>query len=797
MTTHRIIRGAIALSGALAIAACGGNQATETPGAAVDDGIQSVVEVAELVPEVTDPLIEELRTSAIPLAIGGSDAERVAGSLADGDPTYDTGEYMDRYSFVGRAGQVLILDADSDEFDTWLVIRGPGGYMEFNDDRGHDNVNARLRVRLPQTAAYIVEVTSYAPGETGSYVLSSAEMALPAPTPAMALELGADVAGSLDEGDATHISGGAMDRWAVALDGGQSVVVVASSDAFDTVVEIDGPGGFATANDDAPGQGTNSRASFVAPESGTYYLTVRPYDSTTGGTYALSAYREDVALQAEPTATSGATAIAYGESLTGELDGGDATRATGQSVESFTFTGHAGERVVIDLSSADFDTYLFLQGPDGRGTENDDVAVDNFNSRIDYVLPTSGAWNIIASSYEIEEAGAFNLSLQRGGLITALTEEPTGVPAETGADLRVGDVIAGTLDGSEPSFTSGEFYDVYTVQAPAGTALTIDLESDDFDTYVLVESDIGYSDANDDAEPGNYNSRIGVAADGTLMKVFVTSYGAGQTGSYRISISDGVPATGALATSITNGRPGGQIYAVIAGITEYVDQSSLAYCADDATKLHGSLAETGILAPESVVLTDAEVTRDALQSAIADVAAQVGPDDTFLFFYSGHGGQRDTGDEGEPDGRDESMYVRDGHINDDELALWLEPVDARLEIIAMDACFSGGFARDLVTEPNRVGIFSSEEDVISLVAENFEAGGYLSHFIRTGLAGDADVFPTDGTITVGELTQHIRTQWAQHMTGRVSTTGDDELTYQNLVIDRIAKVSEAIVYPAN
>ena len=96
----------------------------------------------------------------------------------------------------------------------------------------------------------------------------------------------------------------------------------------------------------------------------------------------------------------------------------------------------------------------------------------------------------------------------------------------------------------------------------------------------------------------------------------------------------------------------------------------------------------------------------------------------FLFFYSGHGayveGRR------ELDGRDETLYVSDGHITDDQVSVWFDSVNARLGVIALDSCFSGGFARDVISAPGRMGIFSSEEDVTSNVAERFQAGGYLS-----------------------------------------------------------------------
>ncbi|NIR99882.1 MAG: hypothetical protein GWN99_02225, partial [Gemmatimonadetes bacterium] len=61
--------------------------------------------------------------------------------------------------------------------------------------------------------------------------------------------------------------------------------------------------------------------------------------------------------------------------------------------------------------------------------------------------------------------------------------------------------------------------------------------------------------------------------------------------------------------------------------------------------------------------------------------------------------------------------------------------------VVLDACFSGGFAKDVISAPGRMGLFSSEEDVTSSVAAKFRAGGYLAVFLADavgdGLA-DAD-----------------------------------------------------------
>jgi hypothetical protein len=76
-------------------------------------------------------------------------------------------------------------------------------------------------------------------------------------------------------------------------------------------------------------------------------------------------------------------------------------------------------------------------------------------------------------------------------------------------------------------------------------------------------------------------------------------------------------------------------------------------------------------------------------------------------------------------------------------------------------------------------MFSSEEDVTSGVAMQFQAGGYLSHFLRMGIQGEGDSDPRDGSLTVGELTHYVWQQYASQARDVRMQEG-----YQQLVIDR-------------
>ncbi|MDP3379897.1 MAG: caspase family protein, partial [Brevundimonas sp.] len=301
-----------------------------------------------------------------------------------------------------------------------------------------------------------------------------------------------------------------------------------------------------------------------------------------------------------------------------------------------------------------------------------------------------------------------------------------------------------------------------------------------FDTYLMLRGPDDVSADNDDGPDGT-NSRIDMvlSADGDYT-VSVTSYGPGEVGPYSLTagLSMGTPRQAGV-------RGGPRVFAIMVGISDYGGYSSdLAYTADDALKLAEALRREGVLNPASVVLTDAEATVGGVRRAFAEVAAQAGPDDIFLFFFSGHGSQQSVAVSGnELDGLAETIVLRDGQITDAEMSELFASLDTRLSLIVLDSCFSGGFARNVVNRPGVIGLFSSEEDLTSQVAVKFQAGGYLSHFLRTGLTGEAN-YDGDDLITAGELTTYLRRKFASEVMDVQTRTIDGQRSYQHLVVER-------------
>jgi serine protease Do len=82
--------------------------------------------------------------------------------------------YAQPWTIQGRAGTTITIDLESDAFDAYLFLRGPGiaGGRDFQDDDSGGNCHARLTATFPQTAAYEIVVNTADHYATGAFSLS-------------------------------------------------------------------------------------------------------------------------------------------------------------------------------------------------------------------------------------------------------------------------------------------------------------------------------------------------------------------------------------------------------------------------------------------------------------------------------------------------------------------------------------------------------------------------------------------------------------------------------------------------
>lgn len=596
-----------------------------------------------------------------------------------------------------------------------------------------------------------------------------------------ALAMGQSYEGELAEGDAIDDNKQYHDSWSLHASAGQRISIVMESDAFDTQLQATLPDGTRLTNDDnhwLP-ETTNSRIDLIMPSDGRIAVRARSFRPSETGAYSISVVATD-SLQMAAEAATPAESIAIGQSRNGALSSEGDGSVAGRYTDRYSFTGRRGERVDLH-ASAEFDTMLLLSGPDNYSARNDDDSTTDeptLNSRLLATLPADGRYTIAVTSYSRGETGDYELttSLNRSGIADTEIFNTNAVP------IAFGRTVTSELNKDDETLTSGEFLERFSFTGHRGQPVTVDLSSDDFDTYLIVRTPSGEQiDIDDTGESLNSRFERVLEEDG-LYTVTATSYAPASTGRFQLVLSEGT-------TRIPANPEQRQIFVISVGIADYGgNTSNLTYTDTDAQKLFEKFEELGMLRQESILLTNQQATLPEFRRAFQRVAAQAGPDDIFLFFYSGHGNQvEDPNDRGELDGRDETLVFADGEeLTDDDLAIMFADIRAGTTMVVLDACFSGGFERDLITRPNMMGLFSSEEDLTSLVASEFNAGGYLSRFFSDGVGGQADD-NADGNITAGELVSYLRYRFREQCDGRnciEAETGDAQRNHQELVVQR-------------
>ncbi len=95
----------------------------------------------------------------------------IEGALEDSDGRLASGEARDEVVVELTEGQRLRVDLESDELDSWLIVRAPGGAERWNDDRGDGTLHSAIELTATEAGPHVVVATSYRPGERGRYVL--------------------------------------------------------------------------------------------------------------------------------------------------------------------------------------------------------------------------------------------------------------------------------------------------------------------------------------------------------------------------------------------------------------------------------------------------------------------------------------------------------------------------------------------------------------------------------------------------------------------------------------------------
>ena len=419
----------------------------------------------------------------------------------------------DAYTFEGEAGQIVEIGLESEEFDPYLTLEklgaGDGGETIVEDDDSGTDRNALLNLVLPETGTYRVFARGYEDSSEGAYQFQINALSL-VPSPLLQEQ------GSVTDQDPLipiPDSTKRGDRYSLNGQAGQRLEINLTSPEFDTYLILqDGEGNTIAENDDrVPGDG-NSRLTALLPATGTYQVIVTGFSEESRGLYDLKAQEARVSKTIQPLTRD-------------RLDPSEqiVTNTLVRHGDQYTLQGAAGETIEARMNSDELDTYLVLQNDRGElVAENDDG--DGRNAVLSAVLPSNGTYTLLATAYGEDTVGNYTLSADR----VQIDERPL---------LNT----SGQLTSQSETITSRYFRQgkAYTFSGQAGQVVLIELESNEFDTYLIVQNDRGETLAQDDdggAEGSNSALRFTLPETGTY-RVVVTPFNEGYSGAYSLKVS--------------------------------------------------------------------------------------------------------------------------------------------------------------------------------------------------------------------------------------------------------------------
>ena len=405
----------------------------------------------------------------------------ISATLDESDPAAPDDAYLyNDYRFTARTGQRLEITMQSEAFDTYLAVYPADAQDEelYGDDDGFGvGTDSRLRFTADRDGDYVLRARTLSGLEGGAYVLNLSERpaAVRPPRPT-AIRLGQSRSGELTSHDPETEEGALYDAYSFRARTGDRVGIRLTSEAFDPVVRVgtmDGTKFVELAqNDDGPGGGAlDSYLVFTAPGNEAYVVRVTPLGSNGAGTYELSLSDVPAAAPGDP--------ISIGASVDGELVATDGPNDAGQAADGYRFSGRAGQRVQVEMSSSTFDTYLELFSIDGASgamtslATNDDGG-EGTDSRLTYTLATDGDYRIEARGFAADATGAYSLSV---------SEVAPERPPEA---LAFGATVEGAIAEGDPRDSDGRVYDSYGFSGDEGQRVQVIMRSGDFDTYLQV-----------------------------------------------------------------------------------------------------------------------------------------------------------------------------------------------------------------------------------------------------------------------------------------------------------------------
>lgn len=250
-----------------------------------------------------------------------------------------------------------------------------------------------------------------------------------------------------------------------------------------------------------------------------------------------------------------ATDARLGDDIRGRLEEGASRSRGGDSYRyvDYRVNLRAGQRMEAEMTADNFDAYLevYAEGSMRESLASDDDSAGDLNARLRFTAPEAGVYIVRARNFSGMVTGDYHLKLTER--VAPRLPRPDRI--------SVGRSANGRLGGSSAEDDDGKRYGAYTFTASAGERVKIDLESDDFDSFLrvgrIVNGAFIQQAYNDDGGDGLNARLVFTAPQAGEYLIRATSYSGSADGQYRLSLEQGPPAPTASPIAVgddTRGR---------------------------------------------------------------------------------------------------------------------------------------------------------------------------------------------------------------------------------------------------
>ncbi|MBC7843943.1 MAG: Ig-like domain-containing protein [Gemmatimonadaceae bacterium] len=368
-----------------------------------------------------------------PITVGAT----VTGTLFSTDCRLNDGSYADKYVLT-LAGSTQIRISMTGSVDAFLILQDAvtSAIIEVNDD-GNGDTGSRIE-RVVPAGRYVILANTFDANDFGTYQLTVS------PGSAACLDatpIGTNVAvtGTLAATACVLPDSSYADRYTLTVPSATIMTMTMASAAFDSYLFVEQNDGTSIQRDDNGGGGRDARIATTLAK-GTYFVYANSSSARENGAYTLT-----LSSQLDPCGVN--RTVTVGSTTTDTLTSSACRLADGSYIKRFGFSVTTSTPVRIDLTSTQFDPYVFVQlaGAAAKVAEDDDSG-PGLNAEVLQVL-APGEYVITVTSATAGESGLFELAIAGAVQGTVgVTMTPATVALQPGQTQQLTAAITGSTN---------------------------------------------------------------------------------------------------------------------------------------------------------------------------------------------------------------------------------------------------------------------------------------------------------------------------------------------------------------